>query len=112
MNNGNAANVVFYQLTGTTNFQRAPIETFWRNDREALANELVGSGQQVFLYPGQQKQIALDLSEETRYLGVAANLRAPEPNRWRRALSLQQINGRRVAVQVSSNSLTVALQAE
>ena len=110
MNNGNAANVVFYQLTNNANFQRAPIETFWKNDRQTLADELVGNRQQVFLYPGQAKQVELDLKKQTRYLGVAANLRQPEPGQWRRSFPIQEIDGHHMAIQVEPRRLTVSMQ--
>lgn len=112
MNNGNAASVVLYPLTSPANFQRTPIETFWQNDRQALAEELAGNPQQVFLYPSQEKQVELDLEDQVRYLGIAANLRMPEPGQWRRSFPLQEVADSRITVQVETNRLTVHLHPE
>lgn len=107
-NGGNAAVVRIYQLAGDSNFTRASLETFWRDDELALGAELVGPKQEILLYPEQERAIDLDLSDQTRYVGIAADLRAPDPVQWRHIFDAQELQGKLVNVRVGTDRLTVS----
>ncbi len=107
-NGGNAAVVRVYQLTGDSNFMRASLETFWRDDEQALGSELVGPKQEILLYPEQEREMALDISEQTRFVGIAADLRAPDPVQWRHAFGAEELRGKKVTVTVGSDRLIVS----
>lgn len=107
-NGGNAAVVRIYQLSGDSNFTRASLETFWRDDEQALGTELIGAKQEILLYPEQERAIDLNLSDQTRYLGIAADLRAPDPVQWRQIFNAQELLGKQVNVRVGTDRLTVS----
>jgi type VI secretion system VasD/TssJ family lipoprotein len=107
-NGGNAAIVRIYQLSGDSNFMRTSLETFWRDDEESLGAELIAPKQEILLYPDQERAIDLNIGDETRYIGIAADLRAPDPAQWRRVFDAQELRGRDVTVTVGSDRLNVS----
>jgi type VI secretion system VasD/TssJ family lipoprotein len=110
MNQGNAASVVVYQLSSDVNFRRTPIETFWKDDTGALGDELVGPRREVLLYPAETRLLEVALQEPVNYVGVAANLRAPAPDAWRRIYPVDTIRGTRLAVRVGRQDLTIQIR--
>lgn len=110
MNGGNAASVVIYQLSNDTNFRRTPIEAFWRDDGNALGDELVGRKREILLYPDERRAVEVDLEEKANFLGFAANLREPEPDRWRRIYPVADVEGERAVVQVGARELVVRIE--
>lgn len=106
---GNAANVRVYQLTNNTNFQSTNIETFWRNDKEALGDELISS-ESFLMYPNSVEEIELDVSEGARYIGVAVDLRQPDRERWRAVYPATDLDGKRILVIVRSDHLELQVQ--
>jgi len=107
-NGGNAAVVRLYQLSGDSNFMRASLETFWRDDEETLGAELIAPKQEILLYPEQERAIDLNIGEETRYIGIAADLRAPDPVQWRKVFDAEELRGKQVTVTVGSDRLNVS----
>lgn len=106
---GNAATVRVYQLTNDTNFLNTTIEAFWRDDAGALADELVSS-ESFVLYPDQSETFELDLSDETRYVGVAVDLRQPDRDRWRAVYPVDDLAKRQVVVTVGSDALSTEVR--
>lgn len=110
MNGGNAASVVVYQLSNDTNFRRTPIEAFWRNDGDALGDELVGRKREILLYPDEERTIEIALEEKANFIGIAANLREPEPDQWRRIYPVEEVEGEHTVIQVGANQLIVNVE--
>lgn len=107
-NGGNAAVVRIYQLTGDSNFMRTSIESFWENDEQALGDELIGPKEEILLYPNEERAIDLEIGEETRFVGIAADLRAPDPLQWRRVFNADELRGEQITVTVSEDRLNVS----
>lgn len=105
----NAAVVRLYQLTGPTNFTEATPDAFWRDDEAALGDELVDA-QQVLLYPDQQEVVTLEPAETARYVGVAVDLRRPDPGAWRQVYAVEALRGRAVRVEVGATQVRVFVE--
>lgn len=109
-NGGNAAVVRVYQLSGDTNFLNTPLASFWRDDAQALGNEMVTPPQEVLLYPNQTKMLELELVEATQYVGMAADLRSPEREAWRALYPVDELEGNTVQVSVAANQLQIDIE--
>lgn len=107
-NGGNAAVVRVYQLTGDSNFMRSSLESFWRDDEQALGSELVGAKQEILLYPQQERGVELTIGEGTRFVGIAADLREPDPVGWRHIFDAEELRGKEVNITVGSDRLSVS----
>jgi type VI secretion system VasD/TssJ family lipoprotein len=83
-NGGNAVSVGVYQLSSDSRFRQTPVEVFWRDVRSALEDDLVGRALTVVLYPDERRILEIDLADDARFVGVAANLRDPASDGWRR----------------------------
>ncbi len=91
-----------YELTEDASFRTVTLETFWRDEAAALAGELVGS-QQVLLYPGATETVEIQPGPSTRFIGVAANFRLPDPQHWRQVYPVESLRGRTVHVVVGAD---------
>lgn len=107
--NANAAVVRLYGLTSPTNFKDVTPDAFWRDDAAALGEELV-STQQILLYPDQRQELMLDPSDGVQYIGVAADLRRPDPNGWRQVYAVEALRGRTVQVEVGATEVRVIIR--
>lgn len=110
MNGGNAASVVIYQLSNDAKFRTTPIEEFWRDDEAALGDELVGRRREVLLYPLQIRFIEVAVEEKANFIAVAANLRNPEADGWRRIFPAKEVVGERVQVRVADTTLDITVE--
>ena len=110
MNGGNAASVVIYQLSNDAKFRTTPIEEFWRDDEAALGDELVGRRREVLMYPLQIRFIEVEVEESTNFIAVAANLRNPEADAWRRIFPVKEVVGARVQVCVADTTLDITVE--
>lgn len=106
---GNAAVVNVYQLSGDGNFRQTPLSAFWRDDVAALGDELVVSPRTLTVYPSDSKTVEIELVDGATYLGVAANLRNPDRERWRSIHRLEEI-GDHVTVRIGSNHVAVEVE--
>lgn len=106
---GNAAVVKLYQLTAEGNFKNTPLSAFWRDDEGALASELVTPPRKITVYPAHTKTISLAVEDNTTYLGVAANLRTPDRDKWRSLVPLKEM-GDRVSVTIDRNTVKVEFE--
>lgn len=106
---GNAAVVRVYQLTGRTNFERTPLATFWKNDTQALGNELV-SKEEVLLYPEEMEQVTFEIDSKTRYVGVAADLRNPDQEHWRAIHPVDQLTDGTPTITISTDRVSVEVE--
>lgn len=110
LNAGQAATVVLYQLSGDVSFQQMPLERFWREEAEDLGGEIVEREPELLLFPGEARAVRVSLHEDTRFLGIAANLRDPRTDGWRSLVSVRDLKGRRTLVRVGANDLTVSVR--
>jgi type VI secretion system VasD/TssJ family lipoprotein len=106
---GNAAFVHIYLLTDNAMFRTASYEAFWQSPQEALG-ESMRSSSQVQLFPGTKESVELELQTDIRYVGVAANLRAPDRDRWRAVFPASDVEGNVLHVVVDANSLSAQVQ--
>ena len=110
MNGGNAARVYVYELSGDTNFRNTTLSTFWSGQEEALGNELVRPPRQQLLYPGETQTLEFEVAEGTQYIGVAADLRNPDRERWRSVHPVEDVEGEEIVVEVGANRIDVNVQ--
>lgn len=106
---GNAAVVRIYQLSNDTNFRTVTLEAFWEDDRTALGNEMVSS-RQLLLYPDAVERLEIEPDETARFIGVAADLRRPDHERWRQVYALSELKGKRITVEVSRDRVAITVQ--
>lgn len=105
---GNAAVVQVYELSGQGNFLDASFRSFWQ-DEGAIASVLVRSPRRETLYPDETKNFELELAENTKFIGVAANLRNPEQDTWRALYPVEEV-GDHLSVTVQGNSISVTVE--
>jgi len=110
MNGGNAARVYVYELAGDTNFRNTTLSTFWSGQEEALGNEIVGAPRQQELWPGETQTLEFEVAEDTQYIGVAANLRSPDGERWRSIHAVEEVKGEEIVVRVGAGRVDVNVQ--
>ena len=109
-NGGHFAIVRIYQLYNDTNFLNSEFEAFWLNDEAVLAEEIiVGTRQQISLYPNKPIEHTLVVDKEARFIGFAANLYEPDGDRWRQLYSVDQLEKEGVTIQVREYRLNVDL---
>jgi type VI secretion system VasD/TssJ family lipoprotein len=70
----------------------------------------VASRREVVLYPDESRTVELTLSDQANYVAVAANLRDPEPDAWRRVFPVDEVKGERLLVQVNAQTLDVTIE--
>ena len=107
LNDGNAAVVRLYALGGDANFTRVPPGAFWRDDHAALADELIGVPREIVLFPETTEDVAFALDPTAQFVGVAANLRNPDADRWRAIVSAETLRGKALRVTVGRSALTL-----
>ena len=106
---GNAAVVRIYQLAGDANFRRAPVQTFWQNDEQALGNELLSAKREVLLFPNETEAVSLTLDDRAQFVGFAADLRDPDPDHWRALYPIGEVRDQAVTIRVGENRLFVRI---
>lgn len=106
---GNAAVVRIYQLSNDTNFRAVTLEAFWQDDKAALGSEVVSS-QQLLLYPNAVERLDIEPDEGVQFIGVAADLRRPDRERWRQVYALSELEGKRITVEVSQDRVAFNAQ--
>lgn len=107
---GNAAVVRIYQLAGDANFRRAPVQSFWQNDEQALGSELLAGKREVLLFPDATEAVELRLDDRAQFIGFAADLRDPDPDHWRALFPVSEVRGKAVAVLVGERRLFVRVE--
>ncbi|WP_412062105.1 type VI secretion system lipoprotein TssJ [Rubrivirga sp. IMCC45206] len=97
---GNAARVYLYPLASDATFRSTPVQAFWEDPAGTLGADLVGSVRDATVRPGETTPLdGLDLGSAI-YLGIAADLRVPDGDRWRAVLPVADVLGRDVVVTV------------
>ena len=98
--------VRIYQLKNDANFKLPTIESFWKNDEEAIGEELVGQKQEVMLHPGESKEIKIKKEKEAKFIGAAADFCKPDEDGWRQIYSLDK-GGKNLWVVVGDDRLVI-----
>lgn len=106
---GNAAVVQVYELSGEGSFQDLSFRSFWQ-EKGALG-KLVGSPHQKTVYPDETVTFELEVAEDTKFIGVAANLRNPDSEEWRALYPVEEV-GDRLSVTVRDTRIAVAVEGE
>ena len=93
--NGDPLSVVVrvYHLKDKGEFSKLTFDlvTSGRTDQELLGADFIGRSEFVIV-PGTLFRETADLSPGTKYLGVVAFFRKPDPNYWRYLVSVEQLN--------------------
>jgi type VI secretion system VasD/TssJ family lipoprotein len=104
---GNPAVVRIYQLSGESSFTRATAADFWADDVAQISDELIGRPQDLTIYPGEQRSLTLEPSDDTQFIGFAADLRNPNRNQWRSIHPVSRLKGKTVTLEVLTDRLNV-----
>ena len=92
--NGDPLSVVvrIYHLKGKVEFPRLTFDmvTSGRTDQELLGADFLGRSEYVVV-PGATTRDATGLAPGTKYVGIVAFFRKPDPNYWRYLVSLDQL---------------------
>ena len=93
--NGDPLSVVIrvYHLKGKGEFSRLTFDqvTSGRTDQELLGSDFIGRSEFVIV-PGTVSREMTDLAPGTKFIGVVAFFRKPDPNYWRYLVSMEQLN--------------------
>ncbi len=106
-NGGNPTLVRIYQLSGESSFTQTTAVDFWADDVGRLTSELVGPPQDLTLYPDEKRTLTLTPSTDAQFIGFAANLRSPAPDRWRALHPVSKLKGKKITLEVHSDRLNV-----
>jgi len=106
---GNAAVVQVYQLSGEGNFGDLSFRSFWQ--KQGAVAKLIGSPARRTVYPGEQERFELEVAEDTRFIGVAANLRNPNSDGWRALYAVEEV-GDWLSVTVYDNQISVNVEGK
>ncbi|MFC1853446.1 type VI secretion system lipoprotein TssJ [candidate division CSSED10-310 bacterium] len=106
---GNAVVVRIYQLQNDANFQRATLQSFWqeeRADEQVLGGELVKK-LEILLHPEESRQQKIEISDETLFIGAAANFFSPDKDGWRQIIPVEKYRGKQVWFIIESNKIKI-----
>ena len=114
---GRASPVVvrIYQLKGDAEFNDAGFFALFDSEQATLGANLVMRDERT-LFPGQQMNLNLALSPDTRFLGVVAAYRDIRVSRWRAEVGvpekslLKMLAKRRVSVQIGKDAVTITVK--
>ena len=107
-NGGNPVVVRMYLLKSDINFQKATIETFWKNDREALGADLVEDPIEVLLHPRETKRLKkIKLVDEVGFLGAVADFYQPDLTQWKFLYDFTKQKKNEVIIAVGRNKLLI-----
>jgi type VI secretion system protein VasD len=86
---GQALSVVvrIYQLKDKGRLELADYNAVWKNEKEALADDLVRRQERV-VQPGTQENIEVTADPQAAYIGVVALFRNPAGDSWRQIIPL------------------------
>jgi len=108
MNEGYAALICIYQLSSAANFEHVPLESFWKDGEKAFAGDVVGSRQAFMLEPGKNKWEPVQVSKETKYIGVAVDFRRPDnKGGWRLVYDVSYKRPKEMLLTVVSNKIEI-----
>lgn len=106
---GNACYVCIYQLIDDMEFMRTPLESFWRQGEKPFEGDLADKNVVCrTLIPGDLEDlIDLEILDETNFIGVAADFRDPDQERWRQVYEIPSHRPKQIQIIVESNSVRI-----
>ena len=104
---GNACYVCIYQLRNDMDFKRTPVESFWNEGEKPFAADIVDKPVCETLIPGDEAYIDITISDETNFIGVAADFREPDQERWRQVYAIPSKKPTEVRIIVGSNTVRI-----
>lgn len=104
---GNACYVCIYQLRNDMDFKRTPVESFWNEGEKPFAADIVDKPVCETLIPGDEAYIDITIAEETNFIGVAADFREPDQERWRQVYAIPSKKPTEVRIIVGSNTVRI-----
>lgn len=76
-----------------------------------MGGKLIGTPWKKTVYPNERKQFELEVADKTKFIGVAANLRNPDSEKWRALYPVEEV-GDWVSVTVYSNRISVNVEGK
>jgi type VI secretion system VasD/TssJ family lipoprotein len=104
---GNACYVCIYQLRNDMDFKRTPVESFWSEGEKAFEADIVDKPVCETLIPGDEAYIDITISDETNFIGVAADFREPDQERWRQVYEIPSKKPTEIRIIVGSNTVRI-----
>ena len=105
MNDGNALQVVAFQLSNRAAFESTPHDSFWENDSAVLTNDLVSPKQKYILVPDVPQSLEIIPEESALFVGIAANYRSPDQTGWRVLFTVEELDGKLLELTAENNRL-------
>jgi type VI secretion system protein VasD len=102
--------VAIFQLKSVTRFNKADYFALYDPAANVLADDLV-SREQVSMQPGEERVLVVELSPDTRYLGVTAAYRDIEQADWRTFVPVPADSAQSGGKPRSVDSIAVRLNA-
>lgn len=104
--NGTAVRVFLYELSDDSNFRSVEMATFFTEG--ALGNDVIDR-REYRLFPDRREPIeVIKPNDNTRFIGVAADMRCPDGDNWRRVYSVEELKGRdRIVIEVTRDAVAV-----
>jgi len=108
---GNAATVAVYELKSQGDFGDLTPRGFWIGSGVKSSVLVDPSPRTRTVYPGQEKTFEFEVSDETKFIGVAAKLRAPDEDEWRALYPVEKV-GDWLSLSVSESQISVDVEGE
>ena len=108
MNQKQVCVIYIYQLSNDTNFMQATPESFWIEGTKDFVKDLVEDEIKIKLFPGETKDIELNISEKTKYIGAAADFYRPKKEGWRKVFDLTSKVPKVITVFIKHDSIEIS----
>lgn len=107
-NGGNPVVVRLYQLSTDVNFKSETSESFWRNQQTSFERDLVGKPQEIILHPREVLKLEkVEILDETRFLGVAADFYKPDKDQWHYLIDISDFERDELLILVRKDNLVI-----
>lgn len=107
---GNAAEVEVYELKSKGNFEDLSPGAFWY-ETGVKESVLVRPPRTRTVYPDATKKFKLEVSDKTKFIGVAAKMRAPDKNEWRALYPVEEV-GDWLSLSVHESKIDVEVEGK
>jgi type VI secretion system protein VasD len=98
-----------YELKSSSAFNNADFFALYDRDVSELGADYVARDD-VEISPGETKQIARELSLDTRYLGIIAAYRDINNSVWRRVIEIEPDSNSMIAIKLNNNNMTMTVE--
>lgn len=107
---GKTAEVHVYELNSQGNFGDLTPDQFW-NGPGVKSSVRVRPPRTRTVYPDWEETFEFEVSDETTFIGVAANLRDPDEDKWRALYPVEEV-GDWLSLSVSGSQISVEVEGE